>query len=473
MNRLEELTLSLLDGTIGEAEVQELLAITRTAEGEACFHKLVELESHLQSMERSSIADDVVAKLQEQRRNRVEEGVMQTVSDDNLASPPANAVGSKRSSRMIAVAVGIAAVAACLLLALIQFDGPTLEDSAIATLYTHGSIVKVLDRNGVARTYTSREPLELREEQTIDISRGIESAEIKYSDGTAIELFDSTRVKVSETTNGSKQLWVVSGLIYADVSPQPKGRPMQIVTETAIMEVLGTTLGVEVQDTSTRLGVASGRVAMTRNADGQRVEVVAGRYATATDSPIEPLEAHRFPELPTEWSEDFEDGLPTGWRSGELVKIDDLKAVKTIKSGRPDDGRFVISSQNAWHEGHHGLCRIDEHSILHLRIRQSEFARITIMIGTRSYPPAKGRTGGNLFYTKQAWNKGLPADTWETISVPINDVAWHIKQGAKLNGAPALDGLAAYLIHVTTMHQNSELVIDRIWITHGPEELQQ
>jgi hypothetical protein len=99
--------------------------------------------------------------------------------------------------------------------------------------------------------------------------------------------------------------------------------------------------------------------------------------------------------------------------------------------------------------------------------RQQAFARLTIMIGICSYPPARGRTGGNLFYTRKAWNEELPADTLKTISVPLKDVAWQMKQGKKVNGPSDLESIAAYLIHVSTMRQDIGLAIERMWITNA------
>ena len=87
------------------------------------------------------------------------------------------------------------------------------------------------------------------------------------------------------------------------------------------------------------------------------------------------------------------------------------------------------------------------------------------MIGSRAYPPGPNRFGGNLFYTKKAWNEDLEPVTWRTVSIPLSDVGWHVKRRKKRGGAPDLDGLAAYLIQFTTMDRDVGLTIDRIWVT--------
>jgi hypothetical protein len=94
------------------------------------------------------------------------------------------------------------------------------------------------------------------------------------------------------------------------------------------------------------------------------------------------------------------------------------------------------------------------------------------MVGARAYPPKKIRFGANLFYTRKAWNENLDADTWKTISIPLRDVDWHIRKRIKKAGGPELAGLAAYLIHVTTMQRDAGLTVDRIWVTREGEQSQ-
>ena len=471
MNRLDELTLKLLDRTISDDEVKELAELSAEGEGRESLRRLMELESHLHLSGQSSVADRVLDQIQQERCDRVEESVMRAVTESgSFAQAGTHDSTPNYKSRVAITVIGIA-IAACLLFVFFRGEQKDDRDSVIAVLNRHGSAASVLDVEGSDRSLGGPDqPLDLRSSDTIETFHAIDTAEIVYADGTKVELLGETKVRISESPNGAKQIQVLTGLIQADVTPQPSGMPLRIVTESATLEVLGTTLGVEVRDDSTQLGVATGRVAMTRKADGQRVEVQAGRFATATESTSEPLQSHPFPTLPREWSEDFEKGLPSGWRSGERVELLDAVAVKAIRSMRTKEDRFVLTSQNAWQEGDHALCAIDQDSVLHLRIRQSAFARITIMVGTRSYPPATGRTGGNLFYTKKAWNEDLPADTWKTISIPLKDIGWQIKQGKRSSGPFQWQGLAAYLIHVSTMEQDSGLMIDRIWITHPTEE---
>lgn len=92
------------------------------------------------------------------------------------------------------------------------------------------------------------------------------------------------------------------------------------------------------------------------------------------------------------------------------------------------------------------------------------------MVGTRAFPPEKGQFGANLFYTKKEWNENLAAGQWKSIAIPLRDVGWHISRRVKQGGAPDLNGLAAYLIQITTMERDVGLTVDRMWVTRGSQE---
>ena len=97
------------------------------------------------------------------------------------------------------------------------------------------------------------------------------------------------------------------------------------------------------------------------------------------------------------------------------------------------------------------------------------YEQLDSRVGARSCPPAAGRVGGNLFHTRKACNKDLPADTWKTISIPLTHVASQMKRGHRQDGSPDLDVLTAYLIHASTMGQDAGLVFDRMSITNRHE----
>ena len=144
MNRLDELSLKLLDGSIGEDEVKELAELARTAEGGESFLRLIELESHLLSFGRSSIAGDVVTELENLRCRRVEEAVMREVCELSERTHPKEAASRLPHHRYAAVVIGIATLAACLVFAIVQFGKDDGGNVSAARLHVHGADVRII-----------------------------------------------------------------------------------------------------------------------------------------------------------------------------------------------------------------------------------------------------------------------------------------------------------------------------------------
>ncbi len=376
--------------------------------------------------------------------------------------------GIRRPVSLFAVT---AAVAASLLLAVFLWQGHKSNDQVIARLTVHDDGVQLFDVRGVAlRTPKVGQTVDLSTGQVVRTPRSIDSAVIDYEDGTRIELLGDAEMILSESRQGAKQLNVAAGLIQADVTPQPEGLPLLILTSTATLEVLGTSLGVDVNKTSTQLEVASGLVAMTRRSDGKRIEVAAGQLATATESTGAPLDAAQFPFLPDQWSEDFEDGLPLGWWAGRLVATESGWAVLASGDGHGIENNIAVTTQNAWREGEHGLFNLRRDSVLHIRFRQQRPAPLRLMLVTRAYPPDSRRRGVNLYYEDPSWNANIPSGQWQTISVPLSEVSYFGKRESFQKGAVGLEGLAAFIVQLTSMDRDIGLTVDRIWVTRRSME---
>lgn len=359
-----------------------------------------------------------------------------------------------------------AALAASLALGILLWPRPHAEQGSAARLLVHGPGVQLFGVNEVLLSSPSEgHAVDLMMGETIQTPRTIDSAEIVYADGTKVELSGDTTVTLGRTKKGAKEIYVAAGLIQADVSPQPRNLPFLIGTSTAMLEVLGTSLGVEVDDASTQLEVASGRVAMTRRSDGERIEVAAGQLATATDASGIPFDPKAFPSLPDKWLVDFEDGLPAGWWAGRRMSTESGWAVLAAGDGHGKENNIAVTTQNAWREGQHGLFNLSEDSVLHIRFRQQRPAPLRLMIVTRAYPPGNGQRGVNLYYEDPAWNADLPADQWSTISVPLAEVSYFGKRDSFKTGKRELEGLAAFTVQFTSMNQDIGLTVDQIWVT--------
>jgi len=104
--------------------------------------------------------------------------------------------------------------------------------------------------------------------------------ECAFLDGTRISLSGYSLATLSEHEH-QKILHLREGHMFADVSPQPEGKPMRVITRTAEAEVLGTKFQVACKPHSTSLSVKEGLVQIRRLADGSTSKVPADHVIVA------------------------------------------------------------------------------------------------------------------------------------------------------------------------------------------------
>ena len=106
--------------------------------------------------------------------------------------------------------------------------------------------------------------------------------EIAFGDETSIQLHGNTRICDIFVGEG-KHFTVDRGTLSAQVSRQPRTKPMILDTPKGEVKILGTTLRLRVDAAQTRLEVLDGRVRLTRKRDKKFIYVETGRYAVAAD----------------------------------------------------------------------------------------------------------------------------------------------------------------------------------------------
>ena len=104
--------------------------------------------------------------------------------------------------------------------------------------------------------------------------------ECVFLDGTRVCLSGYSLATLSEHER-QKILHLREGNMFADVSPQPKNKPMRVITRTAEAKVLGTKFQVACEQQSTSLRVKEGLVLVRRLADGSTSEVPADHVIVA------------------------------------------------------------------------------------------------------------------------------------------------------------------------------------------------
>lgn len=173
--------------------------------------------------------------------------------------------------------------------------------------------------------------------------QGLESAAgragLAYADGTRIDLAAGTKVR-SFSERGGKQIDLAQGVLSADVSKQPAGRPMIVVTPHGEARVVGTALRLVVSAESTRLEVREGKVRLSR--EGKSVDVAAGFYAVAA------AELSKTRALPANRPLDADPALLGHW------KFDEGRGATFLDSSfGANDGTIV---GGAWAPGRQGAA---------------------------------------------------------------------------------------------------------------------
>ncbi|MFZ5832509.1 MAG: FecR domain-containing protein, partial [Planctomycetota bacterium] len=332
-----------------------------------------------------------------------------------------------------------------------------------------GRIVRVegqvtVEVDGRARVAT--EGSRLLEGETLH-TRGMASvALLTLDDGTQVDLAGETRMEC--TRQGTqKQVRVREGQIGARVVRQPASAPLKILTPSAEILVLGTSLTLSADAQGAELGVHRGRVRLTRVSDGRTIEVAGGQYAVA--SPRVELVARPLPQAPDRWSADFEAGLPEQWRYGQWIGSGlpegSFGAVRATRQSALDGSlveHYRVTPPKDWTRG---LFRIDDDTYLNFTYTMERPGWLSIMMGIRSDSPAPAHAG-NFELQDSSWSSIEPGQ-WQTVSIPLTAFRRCVR-GMAYNDCP-LDpppvGSAAYLFWFTTGESDRGLMIDRIWIS--------
>ncbi len=195
-------------------------------------------------------------------------------------------------------------------------------------------------------------------------------AVLRYPDGTTVTVWPATTIRDLQS-RGGKRVLLAEGTLEAEVSPQPRGEPMVILTPQGEATVLGTSLRVIVdgKGNSTRLEVEEGRVQLKRRSDGRTAEVTRGHHAVAAAGialmpSLSPptLEAVAGRMRPGTWAELRTKGfgralLDAGQGEHILMFAQEAKwdllgrQVHALGFSRPDGTRHVLYDlrTNAWH----------------------------------------------------------------------------------------------------------------------------
>jgi ferric-dicitrate binding protein FerR (iron transport regulator) len=251
------------------------------------------------------------------------------------------------------------------------------------------------------------------------------TAVLRFHDGTSLTLASDSDLTIADAGDG-KQLHLQRGIISAEVTPQPAGRPLVIRTATARLDVLGTVFTVSAGTGSTALEVQHGRVRLERLADGQAVEVGEQQQARATLDVSRDLTADLRPQAPTTWRVDFMQRAPAHWSGTWVPPSGDVPGFlrsEPYLAGRTDDGKPII---------HHGVRIRAPEPESHVFVRLTSASRLSmrfrIVRGKGTGPlkvmfcahAAGGAFAGTFFATIDPLDFAADADGWRTAEVPMS-----------------------------------------------------
>jgi hypothetical protein len=231
-----------------------------------------------------------------------------------------------------------------------------------------------------------------------------------------------------------------------------------ICTPEANVQVLGTRLSISCEPRKTHVAVLEGEIRVTRLSDDREVQLTPGQAAevsSETDLQAMPLSA-----VPDHWSLDFNDGLPEGWQTGQLV-FDDLPAgseaaVRTVGMTQHGRLRYQIRSHNAWSDG---LFALHDDSWMHIRYRVEKPGTFLFYVVCRQHdfgqPVATLLMPDNL--------RQREGGKWHTLTLAMNQL-YRTKTQDRI---PLAGQLVAFLLVFDSPEHNPGLTIDRIWVTRG------
>ncbi len=295
-------------------------------------------------------------------------------------------------------------------------------------------------------------------------------AALRMDDGTEISLAGETRIECRRDA-GQTTLTLHEGYLSANVRPQAAGRPLLIQTASAELRVLGTRLAVSADHETSEVGVQHGRVHLKRLTDGETLEVGGGQCAVVSTRTA--LEARPWPSTPDTWQEDFERGLPDGWRYGQWSREEGpegprgvVRAARRFALDGSDSRLHRITLPKRWMQG---LWRLQADTQLHFTYKMSRPGWCHVMIGVRSDDLNPSHIGNHELQSS-GWNAGRP-DQWQTVSVPFSAFRKN-RRGvpyAELPHTAPRAGDVVYLLWFNTGDVDRGLVIDRIWIDRSSQ----
>jgi ferric-dicitrate binding protein FerR (iron transport regulator) len=261
-------------------------------------------------------------------------------------------------------------------------------------------------------------------EGTIILETETSYLEVEFDDGTGAILKGISELAISGEQQ--KRLNLRKGNLVVEAVPQPSKQPLVVRTPNSENTVVGTRFELTVENGSTTLAVAEGKVQLRRLRDGMTVNVGKSEVVFVDeDTSDQQLRRSRFPTIPFSWSQSFEQmPSPSSWY-GDWIPPDGknpglLRAVPRRVGENSENGmeyHYRISTLSA--SGPY-VC-VSPDSKLRLTFRTEQESRLELFISLKQM---NRDFGGNFVYALDSTASNLTqlGNGWHAIEVPIRQM---------------------------------------------------
>ena len=251
---------------------------------------------------------------------------------------------------------------------------------------------------------------------TLELATDTAMAKVRFADGTRIVL--SGPAEADFSAQPGKRVRVRYGKMTAEVSKQPAGQPMQVLTPTADLLVVGTAFSVDVQAKATGLDVTEGLVRMRRLSDGTEAEVRPGQRLVCTLDSGEKLVAYLGVPAPTRWTADFSTQpkrLNGVWVAPSPGYPRGALGSQPLVAKKLPDGRVTIHHGIVL-ESFAGLAMVEPESVIRLRLRTKRDTSLQLIVGLYR---GKGEYAGNFELSPLPCRASADGE-WRDFSLPLS-----------------------------------------------------
>lgn len=220
------------------------------------------------------------------------------------------------------IGVAVAALVAIVFTIQISRQGSVPSDSAVSNTNSEpkAKVVDVQDIFVDANTEKRLSAEDLAGRKVI--TRENASAVIHYKDGTSVELEANTKVQLSSVDpQKGKVVEALTGRVIVNAVPQPKDRPLQIVSAHGRATVLGTLFWLSVDDQGTRVDLLKGKVSLIRTSDSATLQLAEGQRAVLAPGTVLAAEPLKLKNGKLLYREEFSPELNNWSKSGLTLDI--------------------------------------------------------------------------------------------------------------------------------------------------------